>query len=898
MGSDRHRKLQELFDGALELDPDLRQAYIETACDGDATLRAELDALLVTAKASETQGSLFADERIDRQRAQLEEVLDAGASPAEPRTHALHGNTTRLIGPFRIHRLIATGGMGTVYEASQEKPRRSVALKLMRSGLASGSALRRFEYEAQILARLRHPGIAQVYLAGTHRDGGVAVPYFAMEYVPDAMTLIDYASEKGLRTRERLELFVGVCEAVHYGHLAGVIHRDLKPSNILVDTSGRVKVIDFGVARSTDSDIAVTTMRTDVGQLIGTLQFMSPEQCNADPAGIDARSDVYALGVILYDLLTGQLPYDVSGTTMFEATRIIREEMPTHPGSIDRSLRGDLATITLRALEKDRERRYESAAALKDDIRRFLRSEPIQARPPTLAYHAQQFVRRNRALVGAIVAVFAVLVVGLIVSSTQYIRARDAAELASSRYEEITRLADLKRLADAKAAAEQLWPAHPENIDRMEAWLTKQAAPLRENLSRHEATLASLRSQGSEEIVAGQRRWQLPNEEMQWQHDTLAALVAELRSFLDPDPFKGTIASVEKRLEFARTVAKRSITGADASQAWADAISDIAELEVYGGLQLQPQMGLVPLQRDRRSGLWEFWHVQTGTRPEANPDPESDNPWSLSAETGLVLVLIPGGTFWMGAQKDDPQGRNYDPRATLREAPVHEVELDAFFISKYEMTQSQWLRQTGKNPSFWEMSRIWYGDPPAEEPINVNRPWNPVEQVSWTDCETVVGRLGLVLPTEAQWEYAARAGTDTPWWSGRDKHSIGERRAGNVADAWTKSKGGPGGWNYEPWDDYWKAHAPVGEFAPNAFGLHDTIGNVWEWCRDLVGNYNEPTRPGDGLRHTVRETHLRVLRGGSHHLAAWGTRVSYYNSGTPEDRNAHLGVRPALTLAD
>jgi serine/threonine protein kinase len=177
----------------------------------------------------------------------------------------------KKIGQYTIRRVIATGGMGVVYEALQEKPRRTVALKVMKSGIASTSALRRFEYESQLLARLQHPGIAQVYEAGTHDDGTGPIPYFAMEYIPNARPITEYAEQKKLGTRERMQLFAQVCDAVHHGHQKGIIHRDLKPGNILVNPQGQVKVIDFGVARSTDSDMALTTLQTDVGQLIGTL---------------------------------------------------------------------------------------------------------------------------------------------------------------------------------------------------------------------------------------------------------------------------------------------------------------------------------------------------------------------------------------------------------------------------------------------------------------------------------------------------------------------------------------------------------------------------------------------------------------------------------------------------
>ena len=313
--------------------------------------------------------------------------------------------------------------MGTVYEAEQDNPRRTVALKVIRPELVSPELVKRFNHEAQILARLQHSGIAQVYEAGMGEDGQ---PFFAMEFIR-GMPLDEYARSRGLDAAARLELLAKVCDAVQHAHDKGVVHRDLKPGNILVDESGQPKVLDFGVAHVTAADLLSTSSRTQTGQLLGTLSYMSPEQLAADPSRLDGRSDVYTLGVILFELLANRLPYHLDQLPVHEVARVIEHQEPSRLGSIDTIYRGDVEIIVAKALEKDKTRRYASAGDLASDIRRYLRGEAILARPASALYQLRKFARRHRALVAGVSGIFAALLVGTVVSIVFALRAAENA---------------------------------------------------------------------------------------------------------------------------------------------------------------------------------------------------------------------------------------------------------------------------------------------------------------------------------------------------------------------------------------------------------------------------------------------------------------------------------------
>jgi serine/threonine protein kinase/tetratricopeptide (TPR) repeat protein len=441
MADPRKDRVRALFDRAVSMDVDARRAFLERECAGDPRALREVQELLAL---DPRTGDL-----------PVKPLLDEGAPAPPPRAPG-----------YRILGELGAGGMGVVYEAEQEEPRRRVALKLIGSGFTDPVRIRMFRREIETLARLEHPAIARILESGQAEDGRL---FFTMELVRGVPLdrWLARAFEDGRPSRAdlaaNLRLFGRLCEAVHFAHQRGVIHRDLKPSNILVvDTGGttpsetgsavsasgargpELRVLDFGLARITDPD-SQASLVTEVGAIRGTLQYMSPEQAGGDPAAVDVRTDVYSLGVILYRLLTNRLPYDVQGMPLLDALRTIREAAPPPPRQIAAGLDPDLEVIAEKALEKDPARRYASAHALGEDVGRHLASLPILARPPSTLYQLRKLVRRHRVPFVAGVTLLAALIVfavsmGVLYSQSQtnLRRALDA-EAATAREAETSR---------------------------------------------------------------------------------------------------------------------------------------------------------------------------------------------------------------------------------------------------------------------------------------------------------------------------------------------------------------------------------------------------------------------------------------------------------------------------
>jgi eukaryotic-like serine/threonine-protein kinase len=475
---------ETLFQAALSRAPEEPAAFLEQECAGHPELLAAVRALLAP---HEKSGNI-----LDRAQTQT-----AGAAPGPAPTDTADGDASVpddassaatntadyqpkseagivIAGRYTLQEKIGEGGMGEVWVAKQTEPvKRRVALKLIKTGMDSKAVLARFEQERQALAMMDHPNIAKVLDGGLTPTGQ---PFFVMELV-NGLPLTKFCDEARLTTTDRLELFVAICQAVQHAHQKGVVHRDLKPANILVtiiDGKPIPKVIDFGVAKATAGRLIDESMSTQFGAVIGTFEYMSPEQAGFSGVDIDTRADIYSLGVILYELLTGLCPIDakrLKEAALTEMLRIIREDEPSKPStrlSTDESLpsmaalrqieprkltallRGELDWVVMKCLEKHREQRYETASALARDIQRYLDDEAVEARPPSAAYRLSKFLRRNKGSVIAASLVLLVLVGGIVGTTFGMLRA-DRARAAEATQRGIAEANEAKALAAAEA---------------------------------------------------------------------------------------------------------------------------------------------------------------------------------------------------------------------------------------------------------------------------------------------------------------------------------------------------------------------------------------------------------------------------------------------------------------
>jgi serine/threonine protein kinase/formylglycine-generating enzyme required for sulfatase activity len=784
---------------------------------------------------------------------------------------------------------VARGGMGVILKAWDEDLRRNLAMKVVidRSSGEDVAAneidpktLCRFLEEAQITGQLDHPGIVPVHELGLDAAGHV---YFTMRLVK-GRTLkhvfdLVHKGESDWTVTRTLGVLMKVCEAMAYAHAKGVIHRDIKPANIMVGRFGEVYVMDWGLARvigaedrhdirinrelmsaqlSTvrserrpDGEVSDDALVTMDGDIVGTPAYLSPEQGRGEIAKLDARTDVYSVGCMLYQLLAGQVPFMPSGARIGPHMLLMRvlEGPPKPLAELAPEAPAELIAICDKAMAREPADRYWTADDLASDLRAYLDGRVVRAYESGALAEIKKWVARNRLAAAASFLAMAAVVGGLIAKG----------EVAAQNRRALDESADSYRARELLEDAIEPLPSHPDKEDQFREWL-QRARALVEKRGRHEERLAEL-----EAAVPA-----VPSVEQLLQLERERELIENLERLEGPGG-EGVIRQMQARLQVALDVDRLTLSGPGVAARWTEAIAAIEASPHYSGLRLEPQLGLVPVRENPVTEFWEFWHLETGIEPES----DDSGGYRVTKETGLVFVLIPAGTYHMGTQARRPDEPNYDLLSMPNERPMRQRTVKAFFLSKYEMTQGQWLGLTGENPSQY---------PPGGD---VESDWtHPVEWLSWATTQAAMTRLGLELPTEEQWEFACRAGTESPWSSGPDMASLA--RVANVADKSTRASQFTNATKIAPWDDGFAAHAPVGSFEPNPWGLYDTHGNVHEWVVDLHTHAYEVDPSGPWGERGIRGGSWKHSPDIARSAMRYGVRINFLSP--------TQGVRPARSV--
>lgn len=839
---------------------------------------------------------LHARERAARKRAQAHGVGPLDSLPererAEETEAILEGLRARgaVSTRYRLVREIGRGGMGTVFEAEDLVLRRTVALKVIADASLAPRLVPLFHREMLLASSLSHPGIAGIHDAGVDESGRA---FFTMPLVRGrdlSEVFARHASNDPAWTRSRAVAIVRqVCETMAFVHSRGVIHRDLKPSNVRVGDFGEVFVMDWGLAKEAERPelapvpiVLPAGIASMPGDARGTPPYMSPEQVRGELERIGPATDVYAIGAVLYELLAGRAPYIGVGERPRAADLAARiaDGPPAALASMTRDLPLELVAICERAMARRIEDRYSDAAALARDLQAYLDGRVPEAFPVGPWGQARKWCLRNRGVAALLLATLLLLLLGS-VSTVAWVALR---ETRQRDYLDLDAYQELGRLRREQA---DLWPVRRQDEAKYAAWLARAEQLLadRAGIERAETRFREIEARGKS-IVSDDGSESLVFESAEdtlW-HGILGPFLADLHHFADPasgllDPDAASSESgmsVARRLELCREIIGPLAVDHGVRDAWDIVRGSLQRDSRFAGFEPEPFEDLLPLTCDPRSGLWEFALLTTG----GVPIPRPLGGYDMRAGDALVLVLVPGGSFWMGAQADCPDEPNFDLWASEIEGPVTRVTIDPFFVSKYELTQGQWHALTRDYPSTYGAGGMGVSTDESDR--------HPLEGVDWDVCRHVLAHVNLELPTEAQWEYSARAGTSTSWWTGSEETSL--EGAANVADLTAKPH--QPAWTCADFDDGAYVHAPVGMYRPNDLGLHDMAGNVMEWVRDLESEYTQIARSGDGLRAGIEGARKRVFRGGAWDAGPRFSRSAHRSFDMPQTRFYSLGVRP------
>ena len=801
---------------------------------------------------------------------------------------------SRRIGPYKLLQSLGHGGMGEVWMADQMKPvKRRVALKLIKSGMDSKQVLARFEAERQALAMMDHSHIAKVLDTGVTGDG---TPYFAMELIL-GKPITDYCDQEKLGINERLTLFVQVCRAIQHAHQKGILHRDIKPTNVLVtkrDGRPHAKVIDFGLAKAVQAEHRLTdrTLFTQAGHVFGTLEYMSPEQAEASDLGLDTRTDVYSLGVLLFELLTGSTPLGRERIRKEPFHRVVesvlQEEAPLpsrrlsesgdaitgisqqrqiDPKRLSTILKGELDWIALKALEKDRDQRYDGAGSMADDVLRYLNNEVVLARPPSTSYRLKKTVRKNKGafLTGSTFVLL--LLLGLGFTSRLYLQAKEALDkqLAAG----MALLVKSRHHDDFHDAFQFLTSAPEEAMLLAQEEIVNSALP--KEASSEEPQNAAIRLANAATLLL-----RLEQTDLVW---------PLLRNKPDPEARSRIVNGLAEREGRPEPLMSQFQTeqNPEIQQSLLlclgtfdpDSVDSVVREEFTGDV-------LSVYQNHKNVGVHSAarWLLQQWNERDAlkqvdeqlqNQPKRGETEWFVNGQRQTFAVLGPG-EFLMGSPETESH-------RLPEEIQHHRTIKHRFALCTTEVTQQQWERFVQSQQSSdrtdlpiqgvnWYQAVEYCNWLSAQETIPEDQ-WcyAPNEQGEYSEGTQVkdgfLQLTGYRLPTEAEWEYACRAGTETRFHFGSSELLLGKYA------------------RFETLSTSSKSTAPIASFQPNPWGLFNMHGNVMEWCTDADETLD----------------FLRILRGGSFSATAENCRAAKRWKLPVTQKNQSAGVRVCVTIS-